>query len=127
MVVFSGPGFCNAFHRQFWNENQFTFFFWWSWFILIFPLSNGCCEHAWWCWRPLCSAVLTGHEHRATAELVPYVNVWFCLRIVNCLIQFHFLIDRWNFIHAFIEIMSVKWFFFFVAYLFVFFHISKEC
>lgn len=26
MVVSSGPGFCNALHRQFRNENQFTFF-----------------------------------------------------------------------------------------------------
>lgn len=70
--------------------------------------------HEWLRWRTQLSVVQTGHMQHTTSELVLYVSVWFLL-ILNFLIQFHFWIDRWHFIHASVEIMSMKWFFLFVT------------
>lgn len=52
--------------------------------------------------------------HAAYYFRILYVNVWYLLTYFK-LIQFHCWIDRWCFIHALVEIMSVEWFFLFVA------------
>lgn len=76
--------------------------------------------HEWLRWRTQLSVVQTGHMQRTTS----LSSLCKCLisAYLNFLIQFHFWIDRWNFTHALVEIMSMKWFVFTCSdsFLFVF-------
>lgn len=74
--------------------------------------------HEWLCWGTQLR-VQTGHTQHTTSELVLTQMSDFCLLILNFLIQFQFWIDRWNFIHALVEITSMKWLLFVCSLLFV--------
>lgn len=122
MVVFSGPGFCHALHGQLWEENQFTFSSWWSWFWYSFCFIKRLLRaQDWRHWRTQLRVVKTGHtQHTTTSDLVLYVNVWFLLTYFKLSNSIPFLNWSVKFLFMLVAVRSVKWFFLFAAsYLYV--------